>query len=482
MSSTAKLSARDRIATLLDDNSFVEFGALVTKRNTDFNLQQTDAPGDGVITGYGLIEGRPVYVYSQDASALNGTVGEMHAKKIVSVYDKAMKVGAPVIGIIDCAGMRLQESTDALEAFGSIYAKQTLASGVIPQITAIYGNCGGGCAVLAALSDFVFITKDGKLFVNAPNTIDGNNTGKCDTASAAFAAEAGTVDFTDNDEEASINRIRTLVSYLPLNNEDDADAECSDDLNRELPAFVSELDDVKEAITDIADNGEFIEIKAEYEPAMVCGFIKLNGSTVGVAANRTAVKDEKGKTVKKFESVLTTKGCYKAAEFVKFCDAFSIPVLTLTNVTGYAATMGEAKNISIAAAKMTYSFANATVPKINVITGKALGSAYVAFNSKSTGADFVFALENSQIGAMDADLAVQIIYSEELESAADKAAFRKEKAAEYGETLLSSESAAKRGYADAIITGEEVRKQLIYAFEMLYSKREDRPVKKHGTV
>ncbi|MGN0165107.1 MAG: acyl-CoA carboxylase subunit beta [Lachnospiraceae bacterium] len=482
MSSTAKLSARERIETLFDDNSFVEFGALVTKRNTDFNMQQMDAPGDGVITGYGLVEGRLVYVYSQDVSALNGTIGEMHAKKIVSVYDKAMKVGAPVVGILDCAGMRLQEATDALEAFGSIYAKQSLASGVIPQITAVYGNCGGGCAVLASLSDFVFITKEGKLFVNAPNTIDGNNVNKCDTSSAAFAAEAGTVDFVDEDEEASINSIRTLISYLPSNNEDDAESECTDDLNRELPGFTSELDDVTEAIKDIADNGEFVEIKGAYEPSMVCGFIKLNGSTTGVVANRSAVKDENGKIVKKFDSVLTTKGCYKAAEFVKFCDAFSIPVLSLTNVTGYAATMGEAKNISIAAAKLTYAFANATVPKINLVTKKALGSAYVTMNSKALGADLVFALCDSEIGAMDADLAVQIIYNTEIEAASDKAAFKSEKAADYKKLLLSSESAAKRGYVDALVTGDEVRKQLIYAFEMLYTKREERPVKKHGTI
>lgn len=482
MSSTAKLSARERIETLVDDNSFVEFGARVTKRSTDFNMQQADAPGDGVVTGCGLIDGRPVYVYSQDVSALNGTIGEMHAKKIVSIYDKAMKVGAPVIGLIDCAGMRLQEATDALEAFGSIYAKQTLASGVIPQITAVYGNCGGGCAILASLSDFVFITKDGKLFVNAPNTIDGNNVDKCDTAAAAFVAEAGTVDFVDEDEEASLNHIRTLVSYLPSNNEDDAEIECTDDLNRELPAFASELDDVTEAIKDIADNGEFVEIKADYEPAMVCGFVKLNGSTVGVVANRSAVKDEAGTVVKKYDTVLTTKGCYKAAEFVKFCDAFSIPVLTLSNVTGYAATMNEAKNISIAAAKLTYAFANATVPKVNIVTKKALGSAYVVMNSKALGADFVYALEDSKIGAMEAELAVQIIYNEELNNASDSAALKSEKAAEYDKILLSSESAAKRGYVDAIITDDEVRKQVIYAFEMLYTKREERPAKKHGTI
>jgi acetyl-CoA carboxylase carboxyltransferase component len=481
MSNTAKLSARERIETLLDENSFVEIGALVTKRNTDFNMQQIAAPGDGVITGYGLIDDKLVYVYSQDSSVLSGTIGEMHAKKIVALYDKAMKVGAPVIGILDGAGMRLQEATDALEAFGAIYAKQSLASGVIPQITAVYGNCGGGSAVVAALSDYVFMTKEGKLFVNAPNAIEGNNVGKCDTASSAFASEAGTVDFVDEDEVASINNIRSLVSLLPLNNEDDNDGESTDDLNRELPAFTAELDDVIEAVKDIADNGEAIEVKAGYAPEMLCALIKLNGSTVGVVANRTALNDENGKAEKKFDAALTTKGCYKAAEFINFCDAFSIPVLSLTNVTGYAATMAEEKNISIAAAKLTYAFANATVPKINVVTKKAYGSAYVTMNSKSTGADYVFALESAEIGAMDAGLAAQIIYADEIDAAADKAAVKSEKAAEYGK-YLTAESAAAHGYVDAIITGDEVRKQLIYAFEMLYTKREERPAKKHGTV
>jgi acetyl-CoA carboxylase carboxyltransferase component len=214
---------------------------------------------------------------------------------------------------------------------------------------------------------------------------------------------------------------------------------------------------------------------------MLCALIKLNGSTVGVVANRTALNDENGKAEKKFDAALTTKGCYKAAEFINFCDAFSIPVLSLTNVTGYAATMAEAKNISIAAAKLTYAFANATVPKINVVTKKAYGSAYVTMNSKSTGADYVFALEGTEIGAMDAGLAAQIIYADEIDAAADKAAVKSEKAAEYGK-YLTAESAAAHGYVDAIITGDEVRKQLIYAFEMLYTKREERPAKKHGTV
>ncbi|MBR0132068.1 MAG: carboxyl transferase [Lachnospiraceae bacterium] len=468
MSSTAKLSARERIETLLDDNSFVEIGALVTKRSTDFNLLQSEAPGDGVITGYGVIDNKPVFVYAQDASALGGSIGEMHAKKITALYDKAMKVGAPVIGLIDCAGFRLQEATDALEAFGAIYQKQSLASGVIPQITAVYGNCGGGLSVLTALSDFTFITKEGKLYVNAPNAIDDNYVGKCDTADAAFVANAGLVDFVHEDEEASLNAVRKLVSFLPLNNEDEVSTEMEDDLNRELETFDSNLKDVKPAIIDLADQDDFLEIKADYAADMIIGLIKLNGSPVGVVANN--------------DPVLTTKGCYKAEKFVRFCDAFDIPVVTITNVTGFASSKSEAGSIGIAAAKLSYAFADATVPKINVLAGKAYGSAYITMNSKSLGADLVFALADAEIGPMDADLAAQIVYADEIEAASDKAAARKEKAADYKKKMLASENAAKRGYVDAIIEGSEVRKQLIYALEMLYTKREDRPVRKHGSV
>ncbi|MBR4608728.1 MAG: carboxyl transferase, partial [Lachnospiraceae bacterium] len=233
MSNTSKAS--QRITALLDDNSFVEIGALVTARATDFNLKPTDAPSDGCITGYGVIGGNPVYVYSQDVSVMNGTLGEMHAKKIANLYDLAMKTGAPVIGLLDSAGLRLQEATDALNAFGELYLKQTLASGVIPQITAVMGNCGGGLAVLSAMADFTFMEeKSAKLFVNAPNCLDGNTVAKCDTASAKFQAqEAGIVDFV-GDEASVIAKIRDLVTLLPANNEDDASylVECTDDLNR----------------------------------------------------------------------------------------------------------------------------------------------------------------------------------------------------------------------------------------------------------
>ena len=478
MGNTAKLSASDRIANLLDDNSFVEVGAYVTKRSTDFNLQQKQVPADGVITGYGLISGNPVYVYSQDASALNGTVGEMHAKKIVHIYDLALKVGAPVIGLVDCAGLRLQEAYDALNGFGEIYLKKTLASGVIPQITAIFGICGGGSAVLSSLSDFTFMEKENaKLFVNSPNAIDGNFTAKCDTSSAMYQAKAGLVDVVAEDEHNVLTSIRELVSILPANNFDDgAYEECNDDLNRIVPSFSAEIEDTVLALKDISDANTFFEVKAEYAKEMVTGFIRLNGATVGAVANRTAICDDDGKVVEKFDGTLTTDGCIKAAEFVNFCDAFNIPVLSLTNVKGYEATVCSEKKIAKAVAKLTYAFANATVPKVNVIIGKAYGSAYVAMNSKAIGADITICWPDAEIGSMDATLAAKIMYE------GQGADVIKEKAAEYAALQTSATGAAKRGYVDQIIEAADTRKYVIGAFEMLFTKREDRPSKKHGTV
>ena len=483
MSTTAQMSARDRIIALLDANSFVEIGALVTKRNTDFNLQEKEAPSDGVITGYGVIHGSLAYVYAQDVSVMNGTMGEMHARKITALYELALKVGAPVIGLVDCAGLRLQEATDALAAFGDIYLKQAQASGVVPQITAVFGNCGGGSAVLASMSDFVFVEeKGGKLFVNAPNTLDGNSTGKCDTAAAGYMAEKGVADFVCEGEAALLENIRELMSVLPYNNTEEAAGETdTDDLNRTLDNLSAELEDAALALADISDNGLFVEVKKAYAKEMVTGFIRLNGMTIGAVANRTAILDENGKASSKFEDRLTTAGCYKAESFVKFCDAFGIPVLTLTNVSGYAATVAEASGIGIAAAKLTYAFVNATVPKINVVTGKAYGSAYITMNSKHIGADLVYALEDAKIGTMDAELAVQIMYADELKGAG-AADLKAAKAKEYDAQTQSSHAAAKRGYVDAILAPATLRQYLLYGFEMLFTKRGNQPGKKHGTV
>ena len=471
-------SASRRIATLLDEGSFVEIGGAVTARSTTFNLQEKAAPSDGVITGYGVIDGNLVYVYSQDADVLGGALGEMHAKKIARVYDMAMKMGAPVIGLIDCAGLRLQEATDALEAFGSLYHKQALASGVIPQVTAIFGMCGGGLAVVPGLTDFTFMeAKDGKLFVNSPNALEGNEISKCNTASAEYQSKtAGLVDGIGAEAEI-LGQIRDLVCMLPANNEDDMSyEECTDDLNRICADIANASEDTAIALAQIADNQILVETKKDYAKEMVTGFIRLNGMTVGVVANRSKVYNAEAEVEAEFDSVLTVDGCKKATDFVNFCDAFSIPVLTLTNVTGFAATVESEKNMASAVAKLTYAFANATVPKVNVIVGKAFGSAYVSMNSKSIGADLVYAWPTAEIGMMDAKLAAQIMYAD-----ADAETLN-EKAAEYKELQSSPNSAAARGYVDAIIEPADTRKYVIGAFEMLFTKREDRPAKKHGTV
>ena len=471
-------SASRRIATLLDEGSFVEIGGAVTARSTTFNLQEKAAPSDGVITGYGVIDGNLVYVYSQDADLLGGALGEMHAKKIARIYDMAMKMGAPVIGLIDCAGLRLQEATDALEAFGSLYHKQALASGVIPQVTAIFGMCGGGLAVVPGLTDFTFMeAKDGKLFVNSPNALEGNEISKCNTASAEYQSKtAGLVDGIGAEAEI-LGQIRDLVCMLPANNEDDMSyEECTDDLNRICADIANASEDTAIALAQIADNQILVETKKDYAKEMVTGFIRLNGMTVGVVANRSKVYNAEAEVEAEFDSVLTVDGCKKATDFVNFCDAFSIPVLTLTNVTGFAATVESEKNMASAVAKLTYAFANATVPKVNVIVGKAFGSAYVSMNSKSIGADLVYAWPTAEIGMMDAKLAAQIMYAD-----ADAETLN-EKAAEYKELQSSPNSAAARGYVDAIIEPADTRKYVIGAFEMLFTKREDRPAKKHGTV
>ena len=426
MSSSNDSLAMQRITKLVDENSFMEIGSLVTARNTDFNLADTDTPSDGVITGYGLIDGNLVYVYSQDASVLNGTIGEMHAKKIANVYDMAMKMGAPVIGFIDCAGMRLQESVDALDGFGRIYAKEIEASGVIPQISAVFGNCGGGLAVVPALS--------------------------------------GCVDYAGTEDEI-LAQIRELVSMLPLNNEGDVyTEECEDDLNRACASMDVMKGDARYLLSEISDGHAFFETKADYAKNMVTGFIKLNGMTVGAVANCTEIHDEEGKT-----------GCEKASEFIRFCDAFEIPVLSITNVTGFKACMCAEKGLAKALAHMTSAFASATCPKVNLIAGDAFGSAYVTMNSKSIGADLVYAWPETKIGMMDAELAAKIMYAD---ASADVLA---EKAKEYEKLQSNVVTAARRGYVDLIIEPADTRKYLVAAFEMLYTKCVCTPDKKHGT-
>lgn len=455
MSNSAKMSARQRIETLVDANSFVEIGGLVTKRNTDFNMQEKAVPADGVITGYGVIDSGLVYVYSQDVTAMGGSVGEMHAKKIARLYEMAVKAGAPVIGLIDCAGVRVQEAVDALAGFGDIYMSKVKAGGVVPQINAILGTCGGGAAISSLLSDFTFMdAANGKLFVNSPNAVDGNNVEKCDTAAAVFQAEAGNVDFLCKDEADVLAQIRDLVQILPANFDDFSGKETQDDMNRVLDGFEGlASSDPAAALAQIADDNRFMETKKEYAKDMTTGLMTLNGVTVGAVAN--------GK-----DGVLTTDGCRKAEKFVYFCDTFGIPVVTLTNVKSYASSKEEEKTIGQAVADLTCAFASADVPKVNVITKEALGSAYIAMNSKHIGADLVLALEGAKVGVMDAKSAVQIMYEDEISKAADTKTALEEKTKEFDEMQCNVSVAAKRGYVDNVIEGSEVRKQLIFAMQM----------------
>lgn len=475
-------SAGMRIENLLDPGSFIEIGGHVTARNTDFNLPEKETPADGVVTGYGTIDGSLVYVYSQDSGVLGGSVGEMHAKKIVHLYQMAMKMGAPVIGMIDCAGMRLQEATDALNAFGELYLCQVNASGVIPQITAVFGNCGGGMALVPALSDFVFMEAEkARMFVNAPNTLE-DGAGK-DTASALFQSEkAGAVDRVGSEEEI-LKSIRTLISILPANNEDDMSYdECEDDLNRVCEGIEGCIQDGAAALSMISDDGFFYEVKEGFAKNIVTGFIRLNGVTVGAVANRTERHDEEGNAAETFEPRLTSNGCMKAAEFISFCDAFSIPVLTLVQAEGMKADFHQELRIAKSMGKMTCAYAGATVPKVTVIVGKAYGTAYTVMNSKGIGADLVYAWPDTAVGMMDAESAARIIYAEEIRQAENAPALIGEKAAEYAALQGSPLSAARRGYIDHIIQPGDTRKYVIGAFEMLFTKREDRPSKKHGTV
>ena len=477
MSNATQSLAGTRIASLLDANSFVEIGHSVTARNTDFNLSGKKAEGDGVITGYGTIDGGLVYVYSQDASVLGGTIGEMHAKKICRLYDLALKMGAPIIGLIDCGGLRLEEATDALNGFGEIYLKQAICSGIIPQVTAIFGSCGGGLALFPAMTDFTFIEEKAKLFVNSPNALAGNTEQKNDTSSASFQEkEAGTVDGVGTEEEV-IAQIRRLISFLPSNNEEDASQmECGDELNRlteDIEGFAAAS---SVAISRIADDYDFLELKAAYGPDMAIGFIRLNGSTVGVAANKGEAVDAEGNTCWTGDGTLSAAGARKAAAFVKFCDAFNIPILTLTNVKGFKADLCNEKRMASSVGQLVAAFASSTVPKVNLITGQAFGSAYVAMNSKAIGCDQTFAWEGAKIGMMDASLAAKVMYP-----GADAKELN-EKAAAYEKLQGSVQSAAERGYVDTIIAPADTRKYVIGAFEMLYTKKEDRPSKKHGAI
>ena len=440
-------TAYGRINALLDAGSFVEIGAHVAARYSAAG----EVNGDGVATGYGTIDGALVYVYAQDPSYLGGSIGEMHAKKISKLYDLAISMKAPVIAIVDCAGVRLNEGNDSLYSFGRMFAHQAKASGIVPQITAVFGTCGGGMAVAAAMSDFVFMENDGKLFLNSPNAVKGNYEGKCDTASAKFQSEkTGLADFVGTADEIYAG-IRELVSMIPHSNTDDFSFnECSDDLNRAV-AGIDSLKCKCEMIQQIADDGKYVEVKAANADCVTTGFIKLNGNTVGVVANNSAEKE------------ICFGGCKKLIHFINFCDAFNIPLLTLVDVDGFRRNENNEKQLARGLGKLAYTFANANVPKVTLIVGDAYGTAGVVMNSKALGADLVYAWTGAKMGLMDKSLL------EGITDVVDK-------------DINDAEYNARRGYIDDIIVPAETRQRLVAAFEMLFSKEEDLLPRKHGTV
>ena len=444
--------ARERVNNLLDDNSFVEIGALVKARSTDFNVNEADAPSDGVVTGYGLINGELVFVYSQDPDVLGGSVGEMHAKKIMNIYEKAIDMGAPIIGLIDSSGFRVQESVDTLEAFGQIYFMQSNAYGFIPQITMLFGECGGALSVLSKLSDFTFMEKSGaKLFVNSPNTITDNKT--VDSSSADYQSEIGNVDFVC-DESSIYTEVRNLVSIIPSNSSVPAiDVDVTDDLNRgveieerlTLPIdTMTATDQIVEALEQLSDDGFVVEVKKDFSEDVVTAFIKLNGGTIGAVANKA----------EKF----TTDGLKKASEFVSTCDSLGIPILTITNSKGFVSTFETEKDGVSEIANLVFAYSNATVPKVNLLVGDAVGSSYMINNSKALGADIVYAWPNAKVSVMDPKKASEVMYGDD------------SKAAEYDKLQGDIENVASRGYIDSIINPVDTRKYLIGAFEMLYTK------------
>jgi acetyl-CoA carboxylase carboxyltransferase component len=479
-----KLTARERIRKLVDSGSFVELDAFVTHRCTDFGMEQVDASADGVVAGYATIDSRPVYLYSQDFTVLGGSLGEMHAKKITKVMDMAMKMGCPVLCLNDSGGARIQEGIDGLSGYGDIFLHNTMASGVIPQISVILGPCAGGAVYSPALTDFIFMVDDvSKMFITGPQVVQAA-TGEEVTAEELGGAKthnevSGVAHFECSSEEECFTAIRTLLSYLPQNNLEDAPVVSSNDdinrlspeLNTILPDNSSQAYDIKDVIRQITDNGEFFEIQSLFARNIVVGFARLNGKSVGIVANQPKVK----------AGSLDIDASDKAARFIRFCDCFNIPIITLTDVPAFLPGVDqEHGGIIRHGAKLLYAYSEATVPKVNVILRKAYGGAYIAMSSKHLGTDLVFAWPTAEIAVMGPEGAANIIFHKEIQAADNPMEKRQEKIQEYRNQFSTPYKAAARGYIDDVIEPEATRPRLISALEMLESKRESRPPKKHG--
>jgi propionyl-CoA carboxylase beta chain len=476
--SEGKLTARERIALLFDPGSFQELDQLVVHRSTDFGMEKNRVPGDGVITGYGTVQGRLVYAYAQDFTVFGGSLSETHAAKIVKILDLAMKNGAPVIGLNDSGGARIQEGVVSLGGYADIFLRNTLASGVVPQISAIMGPCAGGAVYSPAITDFILMVKrTSYMFVTGPDVIKTvtheevtkEKLGGADTHNAI----SGVAHFAADSDEDCIATIRELLSYIPSNNlEDPPRIATKDDVNRvdtQLDAFIPEAPnqpyEIRDLIRTIADEGHFLEVHQSYARNIVVGFIRLNGQSIGVVANQPAF----------LAGVLDINASRKGARFVRFCDAFNVPLLVLEDVPGFLpGTDQEYGGIIIHGAKLLYALAEATVPKVTVITRKAYGGAYCVMNSKHIRADMNFAYPTAEIAVMGAEGAVNILYR----GADDRDA----KVAEYKEKFANPYIAAERGYVDEIIEPRFTRRKLITTFAMLGNKRDKNPPKKHGNI
>lgn len=479
-----KLAARERIELLVDKGSFSEIGIFVEHRATELGMETVTAPAEGVVTGYATVDGRPVYLYAQDFTVMGGSLGEMHAAKITKIMDMAMKTGCPVISINDSGGARIQEGIDALSGYGDIFFKNTMASGVIPQISVVLGPCAGGAVYSPALTDFVLMVENvSKMFITGPQVIQavmGETVSHDELGGAkAHCQKSGVAHFAYNTEHECFEAIRKLLGFLPQNNiEDPPLYECSDDpnrlsphLNELIPDSPNKTYDVKDVIKAVIDNEDFFEVQELYATNIVIGFARLNGRSVAIVANQPA----------QLAGCLDINASDKAARFIRFCDAFNIPLITFTDVPGYLPGVAQEHGGVIRhGAKLLYAYSEATVPKLNVILRKAYGGAYIAMSSRHLGADLVLAWPTAEIAVMGPDGAANIIFRREIEASENPIETRQQKIAEYYDRFANPYIAAKRGYVDDVIEPEATRPRLINALQMLEGKRENRPSKKHG--
>ncbi len=481
-----KLTARERLNILFDEGSFVEMDVFVSHRCNNFDMANTQAPGDGVVTGYGTIDGRLVFAFAQDFTVLGGSLGEYHAEKIVKVQNMALKMGAPIVGLNDSGGARIQEGVNALSGFAKIFYNNTISSGVIPQISVIMGPCAGGAVYSPAITDFIFmVDKTSQMFITGPQVIK-TVTGEDISAEKLGGAMthnsvSGVAHFMGKDDADTLAQVRDLLSYLPSNNLETAPVYATgDDANRLIPEFndiipenPNKAYDIYDVIKKLADNGVLYDVMPHYAKNMVTCFIRMDGQTVGVIANQP-----------KFAAgCLDINASDKAARFIRRCDAFNIPLLTIEDVPGFLpGTDQEYGGIIRHGAKILYAYCEATVPKITMILRKAYGGAYIGMCNKELGSDLVLAWPSAQIAVMGAEGAANIVFKNDIKAAADPAAKRQEKVSEYEEKFNNPYRAAEMGYVDDIIEPATARQRIISGFDMLASKRQSLPAKKHGNI